>query len=413
MPDEKKAQQTSKLAAMIPQIMNALGGGDAKTAALLAQQRQINQEQVKNNNMRSFMRAVTSPDTGEITSESIMKYAQMFNVDQQDAMKVINDFSTFKKSQAPANQTVSAELPSGRVNTQSIGGNAPIPGGYLPGTITGSAAKTATTPTPKGFGSSAMGIFNKDTGAITHKAPTSASSITEKLSPLALLIKEKNALPEGSPDIKTYTSAIRNKSSSGRLTANDIGVNDAAEGILKGHYTLGDFEKRGSFPSRVVSRIAVLEPDFNYAKSKANLKHMMNQGNLTSLAIINGLEPLFDALLEKGKALNNSSLQFKNVIVNFAKEQLGDPDVVAFNNLRDDLLAETEKALMGSGVLSDSKYNRAIDNLKTSMSYPQLKAAVKQVRFVIESKKEALRDKPYHPHEGESAENYLKALGVE
>jgi len=81
--------------------------------------------------------------------------------------------------------------------------------------------------------------------------------------------------------------------------------------------------------------------------------------------------------------------------INAWRLQTGDEKVVAFNNLRDDIIAETERVLMGSGVLSDSKYMRALHNLNTAQSPEQMGAAIQQMVLVVKTRDEALREQPY------------------
>jgi hypothetical protein len=50
---------------------------------------------------------------------------------------------------------------------------------------------------------------------------------------------------------------------------------------------------------------------------------------------------------------------------------------------------------MGSGVLSDTKYLRALHNLNTAQSPAQMGAAIQQMMLVISKRDEALRAQPY------------------
>ena len=394
-PPTAAPQATSRLAAMIPQIMNAIGGGDERTQALLMKQDQQNQQRMKMNNIQNFMRAVTSSSTGEITEDSITHFANIFGVAPNDAMKVITDFENHRAARRGPDQTFSEELPSGRIHQFSIPGGAPAPPGAMRGTISGSP-----TPAPKepGFASSPGGIFDKSTGKIV----TPATPKETKGSPLATLLEERDDLPEGSPDLAAYNANITKITQAGGLQISDISIDDAAEGILKYGLKLSDFSKRGGFPSKIVSRMKIMEPEFNFSKHRANLKHQQNQGNLTTLAIVNGIDPMFDELLNMGKALNNSSLHIKNKAVNFIREQTGDPRVTAFNNMRDDLMEEAQKVLGGAGALSDAKYGRAIENFTTAQSYPQLQAAVKVLKKTLASRAHAIKSLPYDPHTGKA-----------
>lgn len=165
--------------------------------------------------------------------------------------------------------------------------------------------------------------------------------------------------------------------------------------VIDGRLDPNMISKRGGLQQEVFSQIEQISPGFNIVGANANAKFATNASNLQSRALINGVEPLYDKLEEAGAALGNSSIPGANRVRNWAKLETGNPEITAFNNLRDDVIAETERILLGSGVLSDSKYMRALKNVNSAQSMPQLKAAVKQLRFVVRARLEALDKKPY------------------
>ena len=178
-PPTAAPQATSRLAAMMPQIMNAIGGGDERTQALLMKQDQQNQQQTKMNNIQNFMRAVTSSQTGEITEGSIQHFAQLFNVAPNDAMKVITDFENHRAARRGPDQTFSEELPSGRIHQFSIPGGDPAPPGVMRGTISGSPTPQAKEPSivkvPDGKGGWKM--VEKTAGLSGQNNPTKGMRI--------------------------------------------------------------------------------------------------------------------------------------------------------------------------------------------------------------------------------------------
>ena len=141
--------------------------------------------------------------------------------------------------------------------------------------------------------------------------------------------------------------------------------------------------------------IAQLDPNFSLIDADANIKYKTDSTNLRTIALIAGIDPLFEELKGKAAALNNGMVPIFNKGVNAWRLQTGDEKVVAFNNLRDDIIAETERVLMGSGVLSDSKYMRALHNLNTAQSPEQMGAAIQQMVLVVKTRDEALREQPY------------------
>jgi len=170
---------------------------------------------------------------------------------------------------------------------------------------------------------------------------------------------------------------------------------DQALQIVQGRLDPDIVSKRQGLQSLVFSTVEKKYPGTNLTQLAANAKFTKSAGNLQSLALINGVQPLMGALLETGKALNNTSYPLFNKLLNKARLETGKPNITAFNNLRDDLIAESERILMGSGVLSDSKYLRALDNVNSAQSYPQLKAAIDNLGYVIQSRHHALLEQPY------------------
>jgi len=126
------------------------------------------------------------------------------------------------------------------------------------------------------------------------------------------------------------------------------------------------------------------------ATGRAAIKFQAATGTLQNKAILTTIDPLLDELTKAGKALGNSQIPGWNYLKNTFKEASGQPEIVAFKNLRDDTIAEVERGLLNTGVLSDTKYIRAANNVKNSQSFPQLQAAVKNMRIVIKARLDAI-----------------------
>lgn len=172
-------------------------------------------------------------------------------------------------------------------------------------------------------------------------------------------------------------------------------VGTLAKQVADGRLDPNAISKRGGLQQKVYAEVERISPGFNFTGATANAKFATNSGNLTSRALIQGVEPLYTKLEETGKALGNTTIPGVNRVMNWAKEQAGNPEIVAFNNLRDDVVAESERILLGSGVLSDNKYLRAVKNVNSAQSYPQLKAAVTQLRMTVKARLDALDKKPF------------------
>ncbi len=170
---------------------------------------------------------------------------------------------------------------------------------------------------------------------------------------------------------------------------------------VDGKLDFNKLSRRGGKKARIAAIIAEIAPDFNLIEAEANTKYKTDSANLRTIALIAGIDPLFDKLSGKADALNNSMIPVFNKGVNWYKLQTGDEKIVAFNNLRDDVIAETERVLLGTGVLSDSKYLRALGNLNSAQSPKQMGAAIQQMTLVVQKREEALKRQPYPQKGGE------------
>ena len=146
--------------------------------------------------------------------------------------------------------------------------------------------------------------------------------------------------------------------------------------------------------AKVFAQQEMTTPNRKWNDLSAQAAFGRSQSTSNTKALLYAINPLMDGLLASGKELGNTNAQFMNKGVNFLREQAGDPKIIDFNNRRDDIIAEIERGLLGTGVLSDSKYNRALHNVNSAQSYPQLEAAVGAIRSVIDARLEALRAGP-------------------
>jgi hypothetical protein len=161
--------------------------------------------------------------------------------------------------------------------------------------------------------------------------------------------------------------------------------------------------ENGLDPAMVNSRTAKVFADlerkdpgkyWNTYRTKAAYER--SAGAMNTKSLLNSIDPLFTQLDEAGKKLSNTPFPGINRLKNFWAEQTGDPDIVAFNNLRTDLVQEVERALTQVGVQSDTKINRAIKNISSAASYPQLKAAIANTKIVMSARLKAVKEGPTH-----------------
>ena len=154
------------------------------------------------------------------------------------------------------------------------------------------------------------------------------------------------------------------------------------------------------------------------ATGRAAVKFQAATGTLQNKAILATVDPLLDELTKTGKALGNSNIQGWNYLKNTFKEATGHPDIVAFKNLRDDTIAEVERGLLNTGVLSDTKYIRAAKNVADAQSFPQLQAAVKNMRIVIKARLDSIAKMSVPPSNlqsgvaGAATHKYIPGQGI-
>jgi hypothetical protein len=152
--------------------------------------------------------------------------------------------------------------------------------------------------------------------------------------------------------------------------------------------------KVNSRTAKIFANQEIFKPGTDWNAIGAEAAFERTTGTMNTKALLNAIAPTIDNLSKLGHELKNTMYPGVNKVVNFFKEQAGNPNVVAFNNARDDAIAEVERGLMGTGVLSDSKYLRAVKNIGTAQSPEQLDAALNQVRFVIGQRLHALQRGP-------------------
>ena len=225
----------------------------------------------------------------------------------------------------------------------------------------------------------------------TQVGITKDSDVNYAPTKLEKLLTKLDEYPKGSKRREYYQKAIDKEASGGNPDLDLI----LAQRIVDEKLDFNKLSRRGGQKGRIAGIIAQIAPDFNLIDADANIKYKTDSANLRTIALIAGIDPLFEELKGKAAALNNGMVPIFNKGINAWRLQTGDEKVVAFNNLRDDIIAETERVLMGSGVLSDSKYMRALHNLNTAQSPEQMGAAIQQMVLVVKTRDEALREQPY------------------
>jgi hypothetical protein len=171
-------------------------------------------------------------------------------------------------------------------------------------------------------------------------------------------------------------------------TANQIDV--LAKGIEDGTIDPNGISKRGGLQAAVWGKVKENNPNFDIVEAGVGAKFKGTTQTMQTKALLNTINPLLDELVKAGGVLGNTNIPIYNQARNYLKEKTGDASIVGFNNLRDSVVAEVERGLMGTGVLSDSKYQRELKNINSAQSMAQLQAAVENTKIVINERLKAI-----------------------
>ncbi len=249
--DSKKAQ-TNILASLIPQIMNAMGGGDPYVQKTLQRQEMMSQQRVDKANLQGFMRSVAMPASGEVNPDLIMQQAELWGIGPEVAMGAIQKFQAFRQANRGGKQKYTRQMPGGGMHTINAYADDPIlkGGNFQRGSMTQPPAM------PMPFGSSKMGIFDKRTGQVTQGAPPEKPNLVK--------------VPDGQNGWKFVEktagmSGPNNPTKGMRIKTNPDGTTEIMTGVATGGGALTPSTK-----STVQKR--VLESNSTYADLKATMR---------------------------------------------------------------------------------------------------------------------------------------------
>jgi len=242
----------------------------------------------------------------------------------------------------------------------------------------------------------------------------------DKLSPeqqlLRRSISEKKGIPlsqVSATDIIKAENEQAQKKREINMTFN--GLNAAENAALDRAISNGlDPYRVNSRTAKIYAQQEIQNPGRPWNELGAQASFQRNQSTSQTKALLNTIDPLLDKLDQTGKSLGNMQSPAANKVVNWYKSNIsGDANLTAFKNLRDDTVAEIERGLLNTGVLSDSKYNRAIKNVSEAGNYQQLKAAIANTRTVIHARLDALATGPYPNARAQSQGNKVGRFTVE
>ena len=241
-------------------------------------------------------------------------------------------------------------------------------------------------------------VYDQDGKMQIKEVKPDAEALLDKRLAATAAENEKNRAAADARLQKTLSSKTMGVNINGLTPEENAALDRAIQNGL-------DPYKVNSRTGKIYAQQELLNPGRDWNKLGAQAAFERSQTTMNTRALLNTVNPLLDKLEQAGAVLGNSSMPGYNKAVNFLKEQTGQADIVGFNNLRDDVVAEVERGLLGTGVLSDSKYLRAVKNINSAQSLPQLKAAVANTKMVISARLESLAKgpNPTPPNQGENA----------
>lgn len=195
----------------------------------------------------------------------------------------------------------------------------------------------------------------------------------------------------------------------------------------KGGHKISPMLARTAAGQKILSDISQYDPTFdqtNYGQRFQAAKDFAPQGKTGQAIIQNNTVIEHSAqLLDRARALNNTSIPLLNSGLNVFSEQRGESPVTRFNQQKLRLVDEMAKLLKG-GQGSEGEINRQLSVLHAAQSPEQLQSGIEDIIAAAESRKSsqlaqyetAMGRKPtpdlthaYHNPEAEAASATIKA----
>jgi hypothetical protein len=165
----------------------------------------------------------------------------------------------------------------------------------------------------------------------------------------------------------------------------DVDIKQLSEAVANGQESADQI--RGSMGIPMVAKIktAVLQkyPKFNFTYSDANSRWTRSTTNQRTISMIEGSLPRVTMLDDQLQQLPNADFPAINAVMRQASIQTGKPAFVDFESNRNAIVQEINTALSGSATGSDFRVKIELENLNTSRSPAQLRAAIGNLREAL------------------------------
>lgn len=198
--------------------------------------------------------------------------------------------------------------------------------------------------------------------------------------------EEKPVKPEKPP--AAPKPPAKDKSIYGALSNNEIdALNRAIENGLDPHQI-------NSRTGKIYANIEIRHPGNKWSALGASASYQRSGVASQTIALGESLYPLIDQLQTTYSRLENSQYPIVNKVINWAKEQSGDKNVVDFDNRRNDLVMEITRFATQVGAASDSRIVMLQEMLRREHSPAQFMAAANAAKALIDSRLSAIRAGP-------------------
>lgn len=146
--------------------------------------------------------------------------------------------------------------------------------------------------------------------------------------------------------------------------------------------------------AKTLAQLEIAEPGRKWPALVAASKYQVSPTATNTISLGRSLYPLIDGLQASYDKLQNSPVPIVNTVINWGKEQTGDPAVVEFDNRRNDFVFELTRFATQVGAASDARIIMLQKMLERKHSPAQFMAATKAAKALIDSRLDAIREGP-------------------
>ncbi len=176
-----------------------------------------------------------------------------------------------------------------------------------------------------------------------------------------------------------------------------IDIEAMANAVEEQSLSTAQIPKRGSIWMKVVSRVKEKNPKFNLMYNDANYKWFTSARGTSTINMLNGSLPRVAALYSQIDELPNTSLNSWNAFKRAVVTELGYQDYSAFEANRNAIVQEVNAAISGTSQASDLRVKIELENLKTSRSPEQLRAATENLYEALTARLDSSMAGPFPP----------------